>query len=196
MFFIRDILVHQANLPVTSDITLQASLHGGMIRALQGDKTFNISDHFFLGLTVRIAYLMDQRFRWASQLERLWATRCRAQFRWLSPGWLHVLGLWSSPLHTSPLPARQGWLWRLVRDPHLCNCRQCRQLWPHWRSSEGSGPGFKLYLLISLIPFLSCRYGLAINFMHIYLIFITQINIFVPRQSLRYVRFNRTLSAL
>ena len=39
----------QANLPVTSDITLQASLHGGMIRALQGDKTFNISDHFFLG---------------------------------------------------------------------------------------------------------------------------------------------------
>ena len=71
ILFIRDILVHQANLPVTSDITLQASLHGGMIRALQGDKTFNISDHFFLGLTVRIAYLMDQRFRWASQLERI-----------------------------------------------------------------------------------------------------------------------------
>ena len=34
---------------MTSDITLQASLHGGMIRALKGDQTFNISDHFFLG---------------------------------------------------------------------------------------------------------------------------------------------------
>merc|ERR1719418_185310 len=47
--FFKNELELQANLPVTSDITLQASLHGGMIRALQGDKTFNISDHFFLG---------------------------------------------------------------------------------------------------------------------------------------------------
>ena len=43
---------------MTSDITLQASLHGGMIRALQGDKTFNISDHFFLGPSNYLIFFM------------------------------------------------------------------------------------------------------------------------------------------
>merc|ERR1712215_402501 len=39
----------QANLPLAEDISLQGSFNGGLLKDLQGDKTFNISDHFFLG---------------------------------------------------------------------------------------------------------------------------------------------------
>jgi len=47
--FFKNELELQANLPLAEDISLQGSFNGGLLKDLQGDKTFNISDHFFLG---------------------------------------------------------------------------------------------------------------------------------------------------
>jgi len=47
--FFKNELELQANLPLAEDISLQGSFNGGILKELQGDKTFNISDHFFLG---------------------------------------------------------------------------------------------------------------------------------------------------
>jgi len=47
--FFKNELELQANLPLAEDISLQGSFNGGILKDLQGDKTFNISDHFFLG---------------------------------------------------------------------------------------------------------------------------------------------------
>ena len=50
--FFKNELELQANLPLAEDISLQGSFSGGILKDLQGDKTFNISDHFFLGKTL------------------------------------------------------------------------------------------------------------------------------------------------
>ena len=93
---------------MTSDITLQASLHGGMIRALQGDKTFNISDHFFLGSTIiTFGCLMEQFFSGGPLNLRGFELRGAGPS---SDG--SALGgsmYWASGLHLyTPLPFRPG----------------------------------------------------------------------------------------
>ena len=47
--FFKNELELQANLPLTEDIVLQGSFSGGLMKGFEGDKTFNIADHFFLG---------------------------------------------------------------------------------------------------------------------------------------------------
>jgi len=53
--FFKNELELQANLPVSEDFTLQGSFNAGLLKDFQGEKTFNITDHFFLGgpLSVR-----------------------------------------------------------------------------------------------------------------------------------------------
>jgi outer membrane protein insertion porin family len=40
---------YQVNVPVFSDVVLQASLHGGLLKRFNGEKPINICDRFFLG---------------------------------------------------------------------------------------------------------------------------------------------------
>jgi len=47
--FFKNELEIQANIPLAEDISIQGTFNGGLLKDLQGDKTFNISDHFFLG---------------------------------------------------------------------------------------------------------------------------------------------------
>ena len=49
MGFFKNELELQANLPVAEDIVLQGSFNGGFLKDFDGEKTFNIADHFFLG---------------------------------------------------------------------------------------------------------------------------------------------------
>merc|ERR1711963_193223 len=53
--FFKNELELQANLPINGDFTLQGSFNAGLLKDFQGEKTFNIADHFFLGgpLSVR-----------------------------------------------------------------------------------------------------------------------------------------------
>jgi len=53
--FFKNELELQANLPLTEDFTLQGSFNAGLLKDFQGEKSFNIADHFFLGgpLSVR-----------------------------------------------------------------------------------------------------------------------------------------------
>jgi len=53
--FFKNELELQANLPLNEDFTLQGSFNAGLLKDFQGEKTFNIADHFFLGgpLSVR-----------------------------------------------------------------------------------------------------------------------------------------------
>merc|ERR1719499_149761 len=47
--FFKNELEVQANVPVSQDLTLQGSFNAGLLKDFQGEKTFNIADHFFLG---------------------------------------------------------------------------------------------------------------------------------------------------
>ncbi len=47
--FFKNELELQANLPLTEDFTLQGSFNAGLLKDFQGEKSFNIADHFFLG---------------------------------------------------------------------------------------------------------------------------------------------------
>jgi len=47
--FFKNELELQANLPILEDMSVQGSFNAGILKDLQNDKTFNISDHFFLG---------------------------------------------------------------------------------------------------------------------------------------------------
>jgi len=47
--FFKNEVELQANVPLLEDISLQAGLQAGVLRDLQGEKGFNICDHFFLG---------------------------------------------------------------------------------------------------------------------------------------------------
>jgi len=47
--FFKNELELQANLPLTEDITLQGAFNAGLLKDFQGEKSFNIADHFFLG---------------------------------------------------------------------------------------------------------------------------------------------------
>jgi len=47
--FFKNELEIQANIPLAEDISIQGTFNGGLLKDIQGDKTFNISDHFFLG---------------------------------------------------------------------------------------------------------------------------------------------------
>lgn len=47
-FFKNEVEI-QANLPLSEDISVQASLSSGLLNPLNNQKTLNISDHFFLG---------------------------------------------------------------------------------------------------------------------------------------------------
>lgn len=47
--FFKNELELQANLPITEDFTLQGSFNAGLLKDFQGEKSFNIADHFFLG---------------------------------------------------------------------------------------------------------------------------------------------------
>ena len=47
--FFKNELELQANLPIAEDITVQGSFNAGLMKDLQSDKSFNITDHFFLG---------------------------------------------------------------------------------------------------------------------------------------------------
>ncbi len=47
--FFKNELELQANLPITDDFTLQGSFNAGLLKDFQGEKSFNIADHFFLG---------------------------------------------------------------------------------------------------------------------------------------------------
>ena len=49
--FFKNELEVQANVPLAEDIVLQGSFNGGLLKDFEGDKTFNIADHFFLGRT-------------------------------------------------------------------------------------------------------------------------------------------------
>ena len=49
--FFKNELELQANLPINGDFTLQGSFNAGLLKDFQGEKTFNIADHFFLGMT-------------------------------------------------------------------------------------------------------------------------------------------------
>jgi len=53
--YFKNELELQANIPLAEDIVLQGSFNGGLLKDFEGDKTFNIADHFFLGgpLSVR-----------------------------------------------------------------------------------------------------------------------------------------------
>ena len=48
--FFKNELELQANLPLNEDFTLQGSFNAGLLKDFQGEKTFNIADHFFLGI--------------------------------------------------------------------------------------------------------------------------------------------------
>ena len=71
--FFKNELELQANLPLAEDISLQGSFNGGLLKDLQGDKTFNISDHFFLGKfakrskTVASSFFFFLSFRGSSE---------------------------------------------------------------------------------------------------------------------------------
>ena len=60
--FFKNELELQANLPLAEDISLQGSFNGGLLKDLQGDKTFNISDHFFLGKFEKRSYTVASYF--------------------------------------------------------------------------------------------------------------------------------------
>ena len=47
--FFKNELEVQANVPVSQDFILQGSFNAGLLKDFQGEKTFNIADHFFLG---------------------------------------------------------------------------------------------------------------------------------------------------
>ena len=47
--FFKNELELQANLPLTEDFTLQGSFNAGLLKDFQGEKSYNIADHFFLG---------------------------------------------------------------------------------------------------------------------------------------------------
>ena len=47
--FFKNELELQANLPLTEDFTLQGAFNAGLLKDFQGEKSFNIADHFFLG---------------------------------------------------------------------------------------------------------------------------------------------------
>lgn len=47
-FFKNEVEV-QTNIPLAKDISIQGTFNGGILKELHGDKTYNISDHFFLG---------------------------------------------------------------------------------------------------------------------------------------------------
>jgi len=47
--FFKNELELQANVPIYNDISAQGSFNAGIIKDLRNEKTFNISDHFFLG---------------------------------------------------------------------------------------------------------------------------------------------------
>ena len=56
--FFKNELELQANLPLTEDFTLQGSFNAGLLKDFQGEKSFNIADHFFLGIirNVKLIY--------------------------------------------------------------------------------------------------------------------------------------------
>jgi len=47
--FFKNELELQANLPIIEDVSVQGSFNAGILKDFKNDKTFNISDHFFLG---------------------------------------------------------------------------------------------------------------------------------------------------
>ena len=50
--YFKNELELQANIPLAEDIVLQGSFNGGLLKDFEGDKIFNIADHFFLGRLV------------------------------------------------------------------------------------------------------------------------------------------------
>jgi len=47
--FFKNELELQVNVPIVEDVSVQGSFNAGILKDFQNDKTFNISDHFFLG---------------------------------------------------------------------------------------------------------------------------------------------------
>merc|ERR1712173_236338 len=63
--FFKNELELQANLPMSEDFTLQGSFNAGLLKDFQGEKTFNITDHFFLGSPLRMRHQRNRpEFRW------------------------------------------------------------------------------------------------------------------------------------
>eukprot|EP00091_Calanus_sinicus_P010550 TRINITY_DN24453_c0_g1_i1.p1 TRINITY_DN24453_c0_g1~~TRINITY_DN24453_c0_g1_i1.p1 ORF type:complete len:180 (-),score=41.16 TRINITY_DN24453_c0_g1_i1:96-635(-) len=109
--FFKNELELQANLPLAEDISLQGSFSGGILKELQGDKTFNISDHFFLGGPLNVRGFDSRGIGPSSDGNALGGTL-----------------YWASGLHLyAPLPFRpgRGGLGDLFRSHVFCHRRQC-----------------------------------------------------------------------